>query len=188
MFDNLVADFYGVSVCFNCNPIRIMSRLQDCKICFLKIATKKCNPIAIVVYMVASLNTSLWKQMSIPTPKNLISWQKDTTTAVHIHKFFCAIYTKSHNTNAFIQSTRNANAVLQSIHNALTIRQIYLTQASGGTEWKQSFLHRTQWIVSQSVDFRARKSCSPVNCVQGLVKAGRINFDRGSTGTAQRGV
>ena len=137
--------------------------------------------------MVASLNTSLWKQMSIPTPKNLISWQKDTTTAVHIHKFFCAIYTKSHNTNAFIQSTRNANAVLQSIHNALTIRQIYLTQASGGTEWKQSFLHRTQWIVSQSVDFRARKSCSPVNCVQGLVKAGRINFDRGSTGTTPRG-
>ena len=89
--------------------------------------------------MVASLNTSLWKQMSIPTPKNLISWQKDTTTAVHIHNFFCAIYTKSHNPNAFTQSTHNANEVLQSIHNAVTIRLIYLTRASSGTECRGEY-------------------------------------------------
>ena len=70
-------DFYSVFICFfqlqSASPLGLRQDCKDCKISFSRIATKKCNPIAIVGYTVASLNTFLWKHMAISIPQNFIS-------------------------------------------------------------------------------------------------------------------
>ena len=98
--------------------------------------------------MVATLNTSLWEYIFIPILQNLISWQRDTPTGVYIHLYppICAIYSKSHNPNAFTQSTHNANAFLQCKHNAGAIRQYIPDEQSAGPSENNCKSSGQSWI------------------------------------------